>query len=217
MRFLPLLLLPLFIVACDGVNSSFKKDTPPEPKPTPIEKPTSCNMDFSQTCWSKTIKKVTECLGKNGSHDTFSVDREFCSNSASDKLVHFQSPADIFTRPFDMLHSQLNFKVYPDSVNECFSVSGTGSTFEVKIKKTGESVLFNYDQQAMTFSCLDGQTVSIAANKIDGCEKAMGGEFAQQVPGFVFEPIVENGMEKGWLFKFRGAPDSPEVFKCYYH
>lgn len=216
MRLLPWILLPIFVAACDGLNSSFKKDNGPQAKPIPIQKPTSCKMDFSQTCWAKTIKKVTECITQQNTADTFSADKEFCSNATSNKLVHFQSPADIFTRPFDMLHSQLTFKVYPDSVNECFSVSGTGSTFEVKIKKTGESVLFNNDNQAMTFSCLDGQTVSIPANKFDGCEKSLGSEFAEKVPGFIFEPIMDNGIERGWTFRFRGAPETPDVFRCYY-
>jgi len=216
MRLLPLILLPLFIAACDGVNSGMTTG----PVPPVEQKPTACKMDFAQTCWAKTVETITDCLKKTAAvgTDLFSADKEFCSNSASNKLVQFRSPADIFTNPIGMFHDQeLNFKVYPDSINECFNVTGTKDNFTVEIKKTGEKVSFKYDKTAMSFNCLDGQDVSISTDKIAGCQNVMANtEFNDQVPGFVFEPIVENGLTKGWSFRFRGATNSPDVFKCYY-
>ncbi len=216
MRLLPLVLLPLFIAACNGLNSSFSNRTG-DGLPEIDEKPTACKMDFSQTCWSKTVETITSCI-RNGGTDLFSADGNFCSNATSKKLIHFQSVTDMFARPMDFLHATpgVNFKVYPDSVNECFSVSGNGDKFSIRLKKTGETVNFKFDKKEMAFNCLDGQEVRISADKINGCENVMGGEFAEQVPGLLFEPIVDQGKELGWVFRFRGAADSPDVFRCMY-
>jgi len=214
MRGVLLVAFAAVLSACDGVNSSMDNNMLPPPNPPVVEKPSKCVVNFANSCWVATIKKVTECLNGFSGKDTFSASKEFCSN-VNGKLVSFQSPLDMFLKPFDTMSTPIEFKVLPDHVNECFRVSGVGNHFDIHLSQTGETVSFDFNQDQVQFSCLDGQEVSVSVENIKGCQKAQGMEFLSTVPGMEFGPFSENGVERGYRFRFRGAPESPDVFRCY--
>lgn len=208
-------LLFLGLIGCDGINASYQDNNAPAAKPPPVaQKPTQCKMDFAKTCWSETIDRITKCIKDSESSDVFSANQEFCSN-ASGKLVSFASPADIFVRPFDAVHTPIEFRVLPDRINECFRVRGTANNFEIVFSQTGEKVFLDLNDQQLTFSCLDGQKVSVANKDLNNCQLGSSG-FIKGVPGIEFGTFKEDGVEQGWSFRFRGAAGSPDVFKCYY-
>ncbi len=212
MRWMTLSLIGLFIAACNGVNSSMSNSEQDPPAPI-VTKPGQCVVDFEATCWRQTIAKVTACLNDlPSSKETFSEDRKFCSSGAG-KIIAFDQPNAMFHPHLPAAERPIQFEVYPLGVESCFRVSGTADKFEIYLHETGQTASFERDEEQMTFTCLDGQSVSIPAEKISSCEKDFGGEANRFLPGLMFSS-TQTGGAQGWAFRFRGAPESPNVFRC---
>lgn len=177
------------------------------------QKPKSCKVAFHKTCWKDTVSQITSCLKPDQGSDQFSESHQLCGND-SGKLIVFQNPTDLFSRPFDAIHSVFKFKVVPDRINECFEVNGTMSNLEVKMLKTGEVAKFSVDGDKMSVTCLDGQQVTVSRKNFEDCQQ-VAGEESRFVPGVEAGPFFQNKIEKGWFFKFKGGGDiQAEVFRC---
>lgn len=126
-QWLKIVFVSLFFLGCDGLDSSFDKNDGSggsgKPQP-PAQKPTVCQFDFAKTCWADSAAQITSCLGEESvSEETFSKTKEFCTNDDG-KLVAFANPATMFAVPMDMNNTPIDFRVFPDSVNECLRVTG---------------------------------------------------------------------------------------------
>ncbi|MCC6137472.1 MAG: hypothetical protein IT287_02490 [Bdellovibrionaceae bacterium] len=203
------------LVGCDSLDSSFGKDDASgggAPTP-PAQKPSVCEFDFAKTCWADSAAQITSCLGETtGSEETFSKGKEFCTNDDG-KLIAFANPNAMFAVPFDVNNAPIDFRVFPDSVNECLRVTGTPQKFKVILSASKKSMDFDFTSDKMKFTCLDGQTVQVPYEAFQGCAQSLGDKFVATVPGLQMM-LTQKGNKARWSFKLRGAPDAPELFKC---
>jgi hypothetical protein len=211
---LSILISTIFLFGCDGLNSSFKKNGSEGGvnNPPVTQKPGVCKFDFSNTCWAESMQKVTSCLGTSPTGEVFSETKEFCTGPTG-KLVAFSNPAEMFGVPFDSNYTPIDFRVFPDSVKECLSVSGTAQKFKVTLAQTKETIEFDFSGNELKFTCLDGQSVQIPYEVFENCSQAQGEKFIATVPGIEMKRIQDNSSAV-WKFRFRGSPQSPDVFSC---
>lgn len=202
------------VLGCDGLNSSYDKGNAGSgsPTPPPAQKPTVCEFDFSKTCWSESAEQITACMGDGTATETFNQTKEFCTNDEG-KLVAFANPAIQFSVPVDPNNTPIDFRVFPDSVNECLRVKGTPQKFEVTLKASQKSMKFDFTGDKMKFTCLDGQTVQVPYEVFEGCAQSMGEKFVTTVPGLQMM-LTQKGTKNQWTMRLRGAPQTPAFYNC---
>lgn len=203
------------LLGCDGLNTSFDKGNAGSggaPTPPPAQKPTVCAFDFSKTCWADSAKQITACLSDGTSEETFSQGKEFCTNTEG-KLVAFTNPQMQFALPLDVNNTPIEFRVFPDSVNECLRVKGTAQKFKVTLAASQKTMEFDFTGKDMKFKCLDGQTVQIPYEAFEGCAQSMGDKFVTTVPGLQIM-LTQKGTKSQWTMRLRGAPEAPAFYSC---
>lgn len=202
------------VFGCDGLNSSYDKQNGSGggPNPTPPQKPTVCNFDFAKTCWAESAEQLTACLGDGKSQESFSQGKEFCTNNDG-KLVAFANPSAQFALPLDVNNTPIDFRVFPDSVNECLRVKGTPQKFKVTLSASQKSMEFDFTTDTMKFTCLDGQTVAVPYEVFEGCAQSMGDKFVTTVPGLQMM-LTQKGSKPQWSMRLRGAPETPAFYNC---
>lgn len=201
------------VLGCDGLNTSFDKGGSGGGSNPPIsQKPTVCEFDFSKTCWAESAEQITSCLGDGVAPEAFSHSKEFCTNNEG-KLVAFANPAAQFSSPLDINNVQIDFRVFPDSVNECLRVKGTPQKFKVTLAQSQKSMEFDFTGGQMKFKCLDGQTVQIPQEVFEGCSQSMGDKFVTTVPGMQMM-LTQKGAKKQWGMRLRGAAEAPNFYNC---
>lgn len=205
----------VLMAGCDGLNSSYKPNNGAGGGETPNigpEKPKMCAFDFAKTCWAESAAQITSCIPQSQSEETFSQTKEFCTNTEN-KLVAFANPETMFTVPMDPNNTPIDFRVFPDSVNECLRVQGTPQRFTVTLSGSKKSMEFDFTGNTMKFTCLDGQTVQVPYEAFEGCAQSMGEKYVTTVPGMQML-LTQKGNKARWNFRLRGAPNAPDFFKC---
>lgn len=202
------------LVGCDGLNSSFDKNNNQSgqvPQTPPVtKKPVSCNFDFAKTCWADSVAEITACLDPIESEEIFNQTKEFCSN-AEQKITAFSNPQSLFALPFDIHTTPIDFRIFPDSVNQCLRVTGTAQKF--RVVSGAKSISFDFTTDKMKFTCTDGQIVQVPYDVFEDCAEALGEKFVNTVPGLEMSFSQKSG--KGlWAFRLRGAPEAPDLFRC---
>lgn len=205
----------VFISGCDGLNSSYKLNNGNGGNTTPdigLQKPKVCQFDFAKTCWAESATQITSCLSTNTGDETFSQTKEFCTNEDG-KLVSFANPQIMFAVPMDPNNTPIDFRIFPDSINECLRVQGTPQKFTVTLTASKKSMDFDFTGNTMKFTCLDGQTVQIPYDAFEGCAESMGDKYVSTVPGLQML-LTQKGNKSRWNFRLRGAPSAPNFFNC---
>ncbi|MCB9073098.1 MAG: hypothetical protein H6623_05720 [Bdellovibrionaceae bacterium] len=207
-------MVSFILFGCDGLNASFKKNnaTAGTPPPPIVQKPGVCKFDFNNTCWAQSIKKITSCLGSGAQNEIFSENKEFCTSSGG-KLTAFSAPQKMFLQPFDSNFNPIDFRILPDSIKECLHVQGTANKFQVTLTQTKETVEFDFSGDTMRFTCLDGQAIEIPYEAFSGCVASEGEKFISTVPGLDVQ-LFQDKSHSVWKMRFRGSPESPDLFSC---
>ncbi len=205
----------VLLAGCDGLNSSYKPNNGQGGDGAPnigSEKPKACQFDFAKTCWAESAAQITNCLPQSNSEETFSQTKEFCTNTEG-KLVAFANPGMMFSLPMDPNNTPLDFRIFPDSVNECLRIQGTPQKFTVTLSASKKSMSFDFTSNTMKFTCLDGQTVQVPYEAFEGCAQSMGDKYVTTVPGMQML-LTQKDNKARWNFRLRGAPNAPDLFKC---